>query len=305
MNIKKTAYFSYTMLFCTLMVELSAQPFGYPYDPYYDSVNPSDSPYHQPEGYAPAEGFPQRTIPPTSTNKYNAPIRLKSQPYLRGSALDSQPTDRLDGQPLAIEGSPEQKIDSVLKFWFGYLESPDSFPVQKVPLWEGEASADQELKMRFIQDYQNAATGQYAAWRHTPKGRLGLIILLDLFPRHIYANQAKMFATDPAALGLAQEGIRDGEDLKLFPIERAFFYMPFQHSENADIQTLSVKLYQKLVAQSPPQIKPLMQEFLKLAAKHKETIDRFGRFPHRNEILRRESTPEELKYLTRESSLRY
>lgn len=288
--VKKMAYFSYSMLFFANVIPLVAQPS----DPfYYESERPDARPIQN------------RTANDPHLHNYNRPMKPQSESFTPASELDSHFTDWSNNHTTNPIDTSMEKIDSILIFWFGYLESPVSFPVQKIPLWEGNPQVNQELLNRFAQDYQNAANGHYSAWRQTAKGRLALIILLDLLPRHMYVNQARMFATDAMALGLAQEGIREGDDLKLFPIERVFFYMPFQHSENREIQELSVKLYKKLVQQSPDQIKPIMQEFLRLAVKHKETIDRFGRFPHRNKILDRTSTEKELEYLSQELSLRY
>jgi len=300
MNIKKMTHLTCTIAFSALIMNLCAQPFGYPYDPYVDANRPEHSPYPQPQGIDPDQGFPQRSPPPANPRNYNAPLKLKSQPSYNNLKANSQNPDAEE----SLEYNQE-KIDQILNFWFGPLSSPDSFPVHKIPLWEGTEEGNRELKAKFYQDYLNAARGQYTVWRQTPRGLLALIILLDIFPRHFFPNQAKMFATDPMALGLAKEGIQQGEDLKLLPIERVFFYMPFQQSEDRQTQELAIQLYQKLMQQSPEQIKPMMQEFLKLATKHKQTIERFNRFPHRNKILERQSTPEEIQYLSQEFSLRY
>lgn len=298
-------------------------PYGYPYDPfnfplnsYYQPYSPyQPSPYYYPPQYPyqdrlnslanpyfstarppmPAQGpYRPRPLPPPRPELYQ-------DSYLERDQIRPTP-NRMPDVPL---DPTVEKINQVLKFWFGPLSSPTQFPAEKISMWEGTPASDNYIKRIFFDDYRKAVMGQYADWRMTPKGRLALIIMLDQIPRHIYPDQPQMFATDAMARGLALEGIQRGDDLTLFPIERAFFYMPLQHSESAEMQALSVSEYQKLVVQSPPAMKPIMQEFLRLAVKHQEVVDRFGRFPHRNAILGRQSTPEEKVYLGHKSAFRY
>lgn len=269
---------------------LFGQPYGYSYDPYnfparrpariYNApyYNPPINPYYQGRQIRPA-------IPPYP------PMDYSSNGFNTGSSLDPQ--------------SPEYKIEEIIHFWFGKLSHPNEFPANQISLWEGSVQGDRLIKERFLNDYNQAVLGHYNSWRETPEGRLALIILLDQFPRHIYTDQAQMFASDKMALGLAAEGIQTGADQQLYPIEKAFFYMPFQHAENLEMQAISVDLYHKLVLQSPLPIRPIMQEFLRLAIKHQEVIKRFGRFPHRNKILGRVSSPEERVYLGHKSAFRY
>lgn len=198
-----------------------------------------------------------------------------------------------------------EKINQILFFWFGDLPNPSFFPASKIPLWEGSKEGDLIIEERFKSDYQRAASGQYDDWRKTPYGRLALIIILDQFSRRLYPNQPQMLATDAMARGLALEGVQQGADLELFPVERIFFYMPIQHAEDLRMQDYSVKLYRELYQQSPLAIKPITEEFLKLAISHQETIKRFGRFPHRNALLGRESTPEEKVYLAQKRAFQF
>lgn len=198
----------------------------------------------------------------------------------------------------------ERQINAILDFWFGNLPNPSYFPGNRVALWEGSPQTDQMMKEKFGAEYQRAAMGQYDAWRNTPEGRLALILLLDQFPRHFFPNQPQMFGTDAMAKGLALEGIQNEDDLDLYPVEKIFFYMPIQHSEDPRMQEYSVKLFNDLVTDSPPSLKPVMEEFLKLAMTHQAVIRQFGRFPHRNAVLGRNSTPAELEYLNQKSALR-
>lgn len=296
MNKRKLTYFFSSMIFFSSLTPLISQPFGYPYDPYSDDLPPLSSPYVKPQEMEPSPGFPQRTSLPPSAKYLNQPRPLLSEPL-------SQKSSSTFGQ--REEDFDQEKIAEILDFWFGPLRSASSFPINKVALWEGDKQLNDQLKKRFFQDYQKGAQGEYLSWRKTPKGLLALILLLDIFPRHFFPGDAKMFATDKIALALAQEGIQNGQDLELFPVERLFFYMPFQHSEDVKMQLLSVKLYQELAKQSPEEIRPLIHEFFVLAVKHQETIENFGRFPHRNLPLKRESTIKENQYLQKQSALRY
>lgn len=268
-------------------VQLYAQPSAYPYEP----INP-----YNPRSYQSSSSYVEPGMSPNRPTSVLGP-----GPYVPAPL----PSDSMRGDGLPLSNPTEEKITQILNFWLGYLPNPARFPFQKIRLWEGAPEANAAIKTRFSEDYQRALGGEYNNWRQTPQGRLALILLLDQFSRRINADQPSMFAGDGLAKRLALEGIDKGDDLKLFPIERVFFYMPFQHAENPEMQALSVKLYRQLVQQSPEPIQPFMQEFLKLAIKNQAIIDRFGRFPHRNKVLNRESTPEELKYLSQESALRY
>ena len=168
----------------------------------------------------------------------------------------------------------------------------------KMSLWLADSpDLDSQIAKNFSQDVINAQRGDYNSWRETPRGRLALIILLDQFTRHIYHNKQQAFSSDPMARGLVIEGIQNGEDKQLYPIERAFFYLPLEHAEDPAIQNMSVAEYRRLLAEAPSDIKPEMQDFLNYALVHQQQIARFGRFPARNAILGRKSTPEEILFL--------
>lgn len=199
---------------------------------------------------------------------------------------------------LPVAPVPMDRIADIIDFWFGILPGPDYFPEDKKQMWfEASPEVDRLIRQNFTQDMMSAARGEYNSWRETPKGRLALILLLDQFPRHIYRNQPQAFQLDPMARGLVLEGIQKGDDRWLYPIERAFFYLPLEHAEDPVMQALSVRMYQQLLAQSPPDMKFYMKQFLRYALVHQQQITRFGRFPHRNAALRRQSTPEEIIFL--------
>lgn len=190
------------------------------------------------------------------------------------------------------------RISDILDFWFGSLPDPSYFPQNKVPIWFTETTEiDRQMRENFSQDVQAALNGEYNHWRATPKGRLALILLLDQFTRHIYRNKPQEFVGDPMARGLVLEGLQQGDDQSLYPIEKAFFYLPLEHTENLDMQNLVVSLYRRLLMDAPSSMKPKIDAFLQYAIMHRRQIASFGRFPHRNFILKRKSTPEEIIFL--------
>jgi uncharacterized protein (DUF924 family) len=177
-----------------------------------------------------------------------------------------------------ISGLPADAAE-VIDFWFGTL-TPKQW-------WARDPELDRTIAGRFGSLLERAARCELHTWRRTPHGRLAEVIVLDQFPRNIHRDTPKAFAFDPLALALAQETVARGDDAALMPIERVFLYLPYMHSESATIQELSVKLYQRNG----------LADNLDFAHRHKAIIDRFGRYPHRNESLGRCSTPEELAFL--------
>lgn len=226
---------------------------------------------------------PPNTPPPTNTS-------LSDPQIIRNEIPVDKPITEEKAEPFA----------NILIFWFGNLQGADSFPFDKLTVWSVDnPEIDHQIMKHFGQDMVKAQKGEYNSWRNTPRGRLALILLLDQFPRRIYRNQPQSFMSDRMARALAWEGIQKGDDKQLYPIERAFFYLPLEHSEDLKMQDLSVASYQQLVADSPEVLKPQMEDFLRLAVMHHQQIAFFGRFPHRNVILGRESTPEETQFLMR------
>jgi len=191
----------------------------------------------------------------------------------------------------------------VLNYWFGPLENNDSFPKDRASLWFVKSDqTDREIEQRFSNDLDRAAAGDYDSWKKSPRGRLALVILMDQMSRNIHRGTPRAFATDKDALKLALEAVETGEDKKLFLIERAFLYMPLEHSEDSEIQELSIQKFSELVQEAPEHCKSAYETFLSYAEAHKRVIDRFGRYPHRNEILGRQSTSEEIEFLKQPGS---
>ncbi len=191
-----------------------------------------------------------------------------------------------------------QVRDELLEFWFG--DHPDDTVVAetKAGLWWGQSQeTDEQLQARFGGIASSAAAGVLDHWTGSPRGRLALILLLDQLPRAIHRGTPAAFAQDARARRVAEIGLESGADKLLRPIERLFFYLPFEHSEELGDQERSVALYRELVTAVPEGQQETFAGFIEYAVKHRDIIARFGRFPHRNRILGRESTPEETAFL--------
>ncbi|MCB1629519.1 MAG: DUF924 domain-containing protein [Xanthomonadales bacterium] len=169
----------------------------------------------------------------------------------------------------------------VLKFWFAEIE-----PRQ---WWEKDREFDQRIATRFGLLHAQATQCELYNWRTTALGRLAEVIVLDQFSRNMYRGRAGAFAHDALALALAQEAVAIGADLELEPMQRAFLYMPYMHSESKVVHEEALRLFQDTDA-------------LEWEIKHKAIIDRFGRYPHRNTILGRRSTDEERAFLQQPDS---
>jgi uncharacterized protein (DUF924 family) len=193
--------------------------------------------------------------------------------------------------------------ESVLAFWFGAPGSAAEVAGHQRTLWFGKSPAnDQAVIDRFAATLTAATAGQLDHWAHTPRGRLALVIVLDQFPHHIHRDQPQAFATDPQALALSLDALATNEDRQLAPIERVFLYLPLEHAESIDMQEQSVSLYEQLAHEAAADERALFDNFLDYARKHLDVVARFGRFPHRNAILGRISTPDELEFLKQPGS---
>jgi uncharacterized protein (DUF924 family) len=192
---------------------------------------------------------------------------------------------------------------SVREFWFGSVPLSADGMNRRVLFWYGDESSalrqrrDEHIRVRFGALLERAAKGELAAWADGPRRRLSLIILLDQFPRSIFRASARAFAYDGQALALALSGMQSAADAALNVVERIFFYMPLQHAETREVQEESVAAYRRLLAEAPAELNDSFAGALRSAENHRTLIERFGRFPHRNRALGRESTPEELDWL--------
>ena len=195
-------------------------------------------------------------------------------------------------------------IQEILDFWFGSLDAPDStIAGRQAGLWWGKSSdTDAEIQNRFGDLPVQVSAGSLEDWKNLPDGWLGLILVVDQFTRNVFRDTPRAFAFDEVARQLCIEGMEAGQDAHLRLIQRVFFYLPLEHSENPDHQTWCVDLMRGLVRQAPEDQRAVFEDFVGFAEAHKRIIDRFGRFPHRNEILGRESTAEEIEFLKQPGS---
>ncbi len=172
----------------------------------------------------------------------------------------------------------------IINFWFEEIDS--------AMRWKKDAGFDALLVERFAVVHARARRCELFDWRKEPQGRLAEIIVLDQFSRNMFRDSAQAFATDPLSLALAQEAIAVGAYESLNPVEKSFLYMPFMHSESLVIHEMAVELFSEKGLESN----------LDFEFKHKRIIEKFGRYPHRNVLLGRQSTVEEIEFLTKPGS---
>ena len=171
------------------------------------------------------------------------------------------------------------KPEDIIDFW--YAESTRALWFRSTPEF------DEELRRRFLETWEQAGRGEFDHWRQSAAGCLALVIVLDQFPLNMFRGQAESFATEARSREVARHALDRGFDRDLDAEQKAFLYMPFMHSENLDDQDLSLKLYAQ----------PGLESNLRFARHHRDIVARFGRFPHRNAALGRDSSAEELEYL--------
>jgi uncharacterized protein (DUF924 family) len=174
--------------------------------------------------------------------------------------------------------------EDVLEFWFREID-----PKQ---WWSVDPAFDAAIRERFLSLHKQAVAGELFAWRGSVHGRLAEIIVLDQFSRNLFRGSAHAFAQDPLALALAQEAVAAGTHMQLTPVERGFLFLPFMHSESRAIHVEAERLYREHGL-------PANHEY---ELKHKVIIDRFGRYPHRNQVLGRASSAEEIEFLRQPGS---
>ena len=190
--------------------------------------------------------------------------------------------------------------EDLLAFWFG---PPGSSPLANSTKWYTKDDGfDREIAARFGTALELAARGALDGWKTTPRGRLALVILLDQFSRNIHRGQPRAFAQDARACSYALEAIAAGDERVLGTIERSFLYMPLMHAEDVDLQHQCVRKFERLRDDAPHDLRKYVENGLEYAQRHAEIVERFGRFPHRNAILGRSSTREELAFLEQPGS---
>ena len=173
----------------------------------------------------------------------------------------------------------DEWIEDIIQFWF-------SEEVRK--LWFNSTKEfDDQLSQRFENLWSLARCGNFDHWQLEPKGALALVIILDQFPLNMFRSDKRQYSTESQARKIARYAIEQGLDQCLSAEQRAFLYLPFMHSESLEDQDYAVSMYEKAG----------LENNLKFAIHHRDVVQRFGRFPHRNVFLGRESTPEEIEYL--------
>lgn len=193
--------------------------------------------------------------------------------------------------------SKRGRAEALLDFWFGDTSDPDKLE-RRHKLWFSSTKAqDRELRERFAALHEQAVRGELHAWMAEPRTALALVLLLDQLSRNLYRGTARAFANDAQALALAKESIERAYDRSLGVLERVFLYMPFEHSESLDDQHSSLELFGALMRAAPEPLENYLKSAYEHAVLHCEIVERFGRFPHRNELLGRQSTASEKQYL--------
>jgi len=188
-------------------------------------------------------------------------------------------------------------IESVLDYWFGTLTEGFASSHRRERWFPPGPEVDADIAKRFGHLIERAAASDLEEWSNTARGSLAYVLVTDQFPRQVYRGTARAFATDPLALRAAGVAIDAGHDRTLAFDERAFLYLPFEHSERLSDQARSVQLFTALRDDTPQGRRHLTGDYLRHARIHQDLIERFGRFPHRNAALGRSSTPEEVSYL--------
>lgn len=189
----------------------------------------------------------------------------------------------------------DKAISEILNYWFGPLNKNGVCVEPRNALWfKASAETDAHCTQTFNEPLNRAIKGELNAWTTTDEGLVALIVLLDQFSRNIHRGNAKAFAGDSLALHHSMQAIKTGRDTRLPAIHRLFIYLPLEHSEDLATQEHCVMLFEKLANDTNDE---LFSGFVRYAVAHRDVIAKFGRFPHRNEILGRPSTPQELEHM--------
>ena len=205
----------------------------------------------------------------------------------------------LESNQLAIQ--PD--VSDILHFWFSEAQSIQGICDRRSALWWGKnEQTDRDIRRKFIHRVEAASTGKLDAWQNEPESCLAFIILIDQFRRNIYRGKPEAFSADSRALAACLNGIDCGLDKKLSTIQRVFFYLPLEHSEDLAIQDESLRQFGQLEVDDTGENPKIFAGFNDYARSHFDIIKRFHRYPHRNAILKRESTEEEIEFLQQAGS---
>jgi uncharacterized protein (DUF924 family) len=192
---------------------------------------------------------------------------------------------------------PRDEFEDVLRFWFG--DDPVRVDANRLERWF-RGGTDTEILRRFRPLHERACRGELDSWTRAPRSRLALILALDQFSRTLHRGHAEAFAQDAKAQALTLEGLENGHYAAIgSPWEKTFFFLPLGHSEDFERQELAVRLAEELAREATAEHRALLLHSVSQARGHRDVIARFGRHPHRNEALGRESTPEEREYIAK------
>jgi uncharacterized protein (DUF924 family) len=191
-----------------------------------------------------------------------------------------------------------ERAKALLDAWFGPPDDPGRERQREI-WFKSTAEFDDALRRDFLGDYEAAAAGTVCSWEHLPEGALALVLLLDQIPRNIFRGTPRAYATDVTARAAADRALQQGFDRLVPQVWRLFFYMPFHHSEDIADQRRSVALFDAL-----PRNPDRRASLRRYGRPYVEVIERFGRFPHRNAILGRKSTPEEIAFIEEHAKAR-
>lgn len=192
----------------------------------------------------------------------------------------------------------DERPENVIDFWFGDAAMSPAHAKQRDKIWfECSPEFDRDIERRFSAVHGRACRGELHGWSRSPSGSLALILVLDQFPRNMFRGTSRAFATDALAARTAIDLIESGGDMSLAPLQRLFAYMPLQHAEELERQALSLQKNRQLAVSVAPEWTELFEMYYRYAQLHCDIIQRFGRFPHRNRALARQSRPEEIAYL--------
>jgi len=190
---------------------------------------------------------------------------------------------------------PLASWSDVLEFWFGAPDSPE-FGRPRAPWFVKSAEFDALIRDRFLATHEAAAAGALDAWSSRPLAALALAVVLDQFPRNMFRGTPRAFASDTRALALARDAVGRGFDEVLLPVQSWFVYLPFEHAEDLAMQRESLRRFERLATDAAG------AGTFTYAMRHYAVIERFGRFPHRNTLLGRASTADELRFLEQPGS---
>ncbi len=192
---------------------------------------------------------------------------------------------------------------AVLDYWFGDLDHTARYFDERNRLWFGGGQeVDDQIRERFGRDLQAAVDGRLESWRGTPRGSLALIVLLDQFSLNLHREQPRSYLQSEKAIPVTRQLVDQGLTFTLTPAERVFVYLPLEHSEKLADQERSVGLFEELARGAPATLRPAMDGYHDYAVRHWRVVARFGRFPDRNEVFGRPSSPEELEFLASDAA---